>query len=177
VSVESTNRGADATLPPPAERLEPLLTVRSRGSLLLADLVTLSWVFTTVLALVAGTAGGVGILQSPTSFTHLPLGVKLGLGAFVIFWATLSWIQRVLNRAIWHVEFHESWVELKLRPWGPTQVGARWEDLLSFDDSESHLVSLHLKDARRIPIQTHDDAERVAVLDFLVKKGVPRREA
>ncbi|HZV00358.1 MAG TPA: hypothetical protein VFF73_26805 [Planctomycetota bacterium] len=102
---------------------------------------------------------------------------RLALGATISVWAVLLWVLVHLNRRVWHVELHEYGVVLKLGTRGTTQMGARWTQMLWFDDSHPHLVRLQVRDDRQIVMATHEERQRLRVLELLVAKGIPRREA
>jgi len=180
VNVESTNRGADAALPPPAERGEgwgggPVITIKARSSWILADFVHLTCLlgaFPLLVCLIA-------FALQPTQLANAFTAAKTSLGGYLVALATLLWLRAWLNGRICQIELHADWVEMKHQPWGPIQLAARWEEVAWFDDFDQDVVRLRMRANALLDIRipTTDEKDRVAVLDFIVKKGVPRREA
>jgi hypothetical protein len=62
-------------------------------------------------------------------------------------------------------------------------VGVRWDEILAYDDGSADFVQVLMKErasssrAAYLTIPTRAERDRVAVLELLDRRGVPRREA
>jgi hypothetical protein len=179
MSVDRSSRGADAALPPPAERGDgrgggALITIKARSSWILADFVHLTCLlgaFPLLVCLIA-------FAPHPMQLANATAVGKACLGGYLVAWATLLWLRARLKSSICRIDLHPGWLGMKHEPWGPIQLAARWEDVAWFDDFDQDVVRLKVRDTALLDIRipTADEKDRVAVLDILVQKGVPRME-
>jgi hypothetical protein len=120
---------------------------------------------------------GLGLVTAAVAGQGFPVEGRLALGAIFLVWVILLGLLLRLDRQIWSVELSEDWIQLKAGAGRSRRIGCLWEDLAWFDDLHSRIVLLRVRSRQDVPIATSDDEERARLLDLLVKKGVPRREA
>lgn len=128
-------------------------------------------------------AVGAALRNAPQSlgpFLAWSWSAPILLFAWIVgFLAVEGFLRRHIGARTGRVEFYAEFVLLQGRLILPEAYD--WKDVRGFDDGSSDYVTLLLRRDARLPtdvdVPTPTEKDRVAVLDLLVRRGIPREGA